>query len=175
MLLQGLLLLWSAQALEHRPVVWHVGPPAPWHVGSSQIGIEPTSSALQGGFYTTDPPGKQQGLVFNLSICSFILPTHLCLSFPATRLSVHPLPTFPSTICLVSIYSSTHLIHLLTRLSTQPSACLFIHHPPTCLLDNTLSSSSLPTIPDLDSALGTRHEAVLVVGRPWGFCSRLTR
>ena len=109
-MLQGLLLLWSAQALEHRPVVWHVGPPAPWHVGSSQIGIEPTSSALQGGFYTTDPPGKQQGLVFNLSICSFILPTHLCLSFPATRLSVHPLPTFPSTICLVSIYSSTHPI-----------------------------------------------------------------
>lgn len=36
----------------------------------------------------------------------------------------------------------------------RPSACLSIHHPPTCHLDNTLSSSSLPAIPDLDSALG---------------------
>lgn len=94
---------------------------------------EPTSPALEGGFYTMEPPRRQQGLVCNLSICSFILPTHLCLSFPATHLSVHPLPTFPSTICLVSIYSSTHPIHLLTHLSVHSAISLSVHPPSTHL------------------------------------------
>ena len=84
----------------------------------------------------------------------------LCLICPSARLFYPPtsacpsqLPTSPSTICLICIYASTHPVHPLMHLSAYSAVCLSVH-PPTCHLDNTLSSSSFPAIPDLDSALG---------------------
>ena len=38
--------------------LWHSGLVALRHVGSSQFRMQPVSSALLGGFFTTEPPGK---------------------------------------------------------------------------------------------------------------------
>ena len=38
--------------------LWHSGLAALRHVGSSQFRMEPVSSALLDGFFTTEPPGK---------------------------------------------------------------------------------------------------------------------
>ena len=37
----------------------------PWHIESSQTGIEPWSSALAGGFLSTEPPGKSSCLLLH--------------------------------------------------------------------------------------------------------------
>ena len=61
---QGLLVVVVPPLVEHglqvhRPQqLWHTGLVAPRHVEFSRPGIEPLSSALTGGFFTTEPPGK---------------------------------------------------------------------------------------------------------------------
>ena len=48
-----------ARALGTWPLeIWRAGLAAPWHMGSSQPGIEPASLALEGRFLTTGSPGK---------------------------------------------------------------------------------------------------------------------
>ena len=49
----------SLWAVEPRTqYLWCTGLVALWHVGSSGLGIEPASLAVQGRFLTTGPPGK---------------------------------------------------------------------------------------------------------------------
>ena len=40
-----------------------------WHVDLPRPGIEAMSPALEGGFFTTEPPGKPYILIFNPKYC----------------------------------------------------------------------------------------------------------
>lgn len=95
-------------------------------------------------------------MVCNLSICSFILPTHLCLSFPATHL-YSPTHSF-SIHHLSSLHLFIHstLPHLLTAPVQVHSAISLSGplHPPTW---HPLNSLPPPSPPFLTLA---RHEAV---------------
>ena len=43
--------------------LWCTDSVAPWHVGSSQLEIEPVSPTLAGGFFTTEPPDTKSRLI----------------------------------------------------------------------------------------------------------------
>ena len=50
-------------------IIVYTGLVVPWHVGSSWIGIEPVPSALAGGFFTSEPPGKPPKSSYMCHIC----------------------------------------------------------------------------------------------------------
>ena len=71
-------LLWPPWTVAHQASLsmnfsrqyYLLGLPFPSPGNLPDPGIEPTSPALVGGFFTTDPPGKLQGLYWNILIIS---------------------------------------------------------------------------------------------------------